>query len=113
MHELSLAESLYELIDESVQKHKIKYIKSIELEIGDLAQVEIETLLFYLNQYTAKSVAAEAEIKVNRIEAWGCCDSCRHEFKRHTLYDPCPRCEETAITMLSGQELNLRAIEAC
>lgn len=112
MHELSLAESLYSLINESIVQHKLTYIKTIEIEIGELAQVDIESLLMYLTKLSENSVAADATVHVKTVEAWGCCESCRHEFRRHTLYDPCPRCEETAITMISGQELNLTALEA-
>ena len=46
MHEMALAESLVELIEEEVRKHTARRVKTVRLAVGALATVEPEALAF-------------------------------------------------------------------
>ena len=49
MHELSIARSIVELVEEQADNRGASVVEELELEIGRLSGVEIQTLAFALD----------------------------------------------------------------
>ena len=49
MHELSIARSIVELVEEQADNRGASVVEELELEIGHLSGVEIQTLAFALD----------------------------------------------------------------
>lgn len=50
MHELSIARSIVELVEEQADNRGASVVEELELEIGHLSGVEIQTLEFALDK---------------------------------------------------------------
>ena len=50
MHELSIARSIVELVEEQADNRGASVVEELELEIGHLSGVEIQTLAFALDK---------------------------------------------------------------
>jgi hydrogenase nickel incorporation protein HypA/HybF len=64
MHELSIAYSIVELAEEQASSRNASEIEEIELEIGQLAGVEIQTLTFALQSVVKGTRLEKARIVI-------------------------------------------------
>ncbi|MBY0578748.1 MAG: hydrogenase maturation nickel metallochaperone HypA [Burkholderiales bacterium] len=65
MHELSLAESVLQIVEEHVQE--CRCVKAIHLEIGEHAGVDRDALKFCLELVCANSIAEGAAIEIAEV----------------------------------------------
>ena len=80
MHELSLAESLLQLIEEAAIKQNFTRVKTVWLELGQLTCVEQESLRFYFDVITQDSIAQQAKLEFIAILGHGVCDHCHRSM---------------------------------
>ena len=74
MHELSIARSIVELVEEQADNRGASVVEELELEIGHLSGVEIQTLAFALDSAIKGSKLEKARIIRHYIES---CPRCR------------------------------------
>jgi hydrogenase nickel incorporation protein HypA/HybF len=110
MHELSIAQSIVELAEEQARRQQASAIEEIEIEIGRLAGVEIQTLTFALESAVKDTMLEKAHIVRHDIDGEGRCGDCGACFKTEALFSPCPRCSSYAVRLLKGKELRVKSI---
>jgi hydrogenase nickel incorporation protein HypA/HybF len=110
MHELSIAQNIVELAEKYAQRHRALFIEEIELEIGRLAGVEIQTLDFALESAVRNTMLENARIVRHDIGGEGQCADCGACFTVEALFSPCPRCGSYAVGLLKGKELRVKSI---
>ena len=64
MHELSLAESILDILRDGARTHGYHRVKTVWLEIGQLACVEQESLRFGFDVVTRGSIAEQARLEI-------------------------------------------------
>lgn len=64
MHELSIARSIVELVEEQADNRGASVVEELELEIGHLSGVEIQTLEFALDSAIKGSKLEKAGLSV-------------------------------------------------
>jgi hydrogenase nickel incorporation protein HypA/HybF len=111
MHEMSLAESIVQLVEESVRADGCTTVKGVWLEIGQLAAVEKEALRFCFDVVTRGSVAEGARLEIIETPGQGWCMKCEGNVPVTTLYDPCPRCGSYQIQVTGGNEMRVKELE--
>jgi len=111
MHELSIAMGIVKIAEKEAKKANAATIKSIELEIGTLSGVEIDSLNFAWPMAVNGTLLEKAVKKISVIEALAKCGDCDHEFKVNNLFDPCPKCNSFLKIILKGKELRVKALE--
>lgn len=111
MHELSLATSLVELIEEESVHQNFRRVRKVRLEIGALAEVEPEALRFGFEVATASTCAAGAllEILTPPGEAW--CLECGQSVVIVQYYDGCPQCQSHRLQVTGGRQFRLTELE--
>ena len=62
MHEMSLAESVRQIIEDAARKQGFTRVKTVWLEIGQLACVEKESLRFCFDAVTHGSIAPQTHL---------------------------------------------------
>ena len=107
MHELALAESITELVVDCARRERIARVSRVVVEVGVAAAVDPEALLFCFPITTAETVAAGAELVINRIALRVRCDSCRTEYAPEKLVATCPACGSFAREVLAGREMRV------
>lgn len=110
MHELSIALGIVDIAQEAVQKAGAQMVTHIELEIGELAGVEIPALEFAWSEAVRGSVLADATRSIRRVSAQGYCMECDHEFAAQQLREACPSCGSPFTHLVRGQELRVHAV---
>lgn len=86
-------------------------VNLIELEIGKLAGVELDSLEFVWPLATEDSILKDARKKVHIIDGVGKCLDCDSHFKLENIYDSCPNCGSSAKEIIKGKELRVLALE--
>ena len=112
MHELSIAQSILESLEEEQQKHGFSRITSVNIRIGKFSNVVPESLQFCFDAVKAGTIADEAEIIFTVIPLEGTCTACRNKIHIQEDYFLCPFCGSIQVAVLSGEELDIISIEA-
>jgi hydrogenase nickel incorporation protein HypA/HybF len=111
MHELSIAQSIVDIIREEMGRHGAKTLKSVRLNIGEMSSIMHESLSFCFEVITADTPLHGARLIMETIPLKGYCRACHHEFKikNHTFV--CPLCESSKVDGISDQDLSIVEIE--
>ena len=108
MHELSIAQSILDLIEEHAASDGFTTVHRLELEVGALSGIELDALTFALDAVRPSSRLADAGISVTVIEADGRCVACGATFRMRETFTPCPQCGSGRIDAHGGTDLRIR-----
>ena len=112
MHELSVAESLVEIACEKAEELGGVSVEALHVRLGPLAGVVKEALLFSFDLATEGTIVAGARLVVEDVPLTVRCPDCRED--RIVEGPPrlrCPECGAATPEVVSGRELELRALE--
>jgi hydrogenase nickel incorporation protein HypA/HybF len=121
MHELSISDEIVRNVLETAKKYDGKKVLSIQLEIGELALLNVEQVTFWIHELFKGSVAEGAKVKVRTIKARVKCESCgykgginldRQDPFQQFFPHSCPKCNSFQIKVEKGRECTLRRIQA-
>lgn len=111
MHELSIIHSILETTEQELRSRGNGYaVEAIELEIGELAGVEISTLEFLWPAAVEQTVLEKAGWHITRIPGKARCHDCGALFTMQQYYDPCPECGSHLAHITSGEELRIKSL---
>ena len=111
MHELSIAQSIVDILHDQMRIHRLLKVESVWLRVGVLRNVEIESLGFGFDVLTAGSPLEGAQLEVEEVPIKGRCLQCSQEFTLSNWFDDCPICGGARVEITSGKELDIVAIE--
>lgn len=111
MHELSIAQSIVDILHDQMRIHKLSKVESVWLRVGVLRSVQIESLGFSFDLLTAGSPLEGARLEVEEVPIKGRCMACGQQVRLNHWLDDCPLCRGTRIEVTSGKELDIVAIE--
>lgn len=111
MHELSVALGIVKIAEEETSKAEAQSVELIELEIGTLAGIEIDSLDFVWASAVKNTVLENAVKRIHIIQGKGKCIDCDSVFDIKNIYDPCPKCGGFLKNILFGKELRVKALE--
>ncbi len=111
MHELSIALGIVKIAEDETAKVNAKTVTKIELIVGVLSGVEIDSLEFVWSSAVKDSVLEKAELEITRVEGKGKCVDCDTIFDMENIYDCCPNCNSNFKGILKGKELKVKALE--
>lgn len=110
MHELSIAQNIVQLAEQQARAHQADEIEELELEIGSLAGVELQSLEFALESSVKGTMLETARIVRHDIIAEGRCGDCEQIFPVETMFSPCPHCGSYCVKIIKGKELRIKSI---
>jgi len=111
MHEMSLAENVLQIIEDAASKQGFGRVRTVWLEIGQLACVEPESLRFSFAEVTRDSIAQQARLEIIEIKGQGWCDKCARDVPLPALYEACPNCGSYQIKVTGGDQMRVRELE--
>ena len=107
MHEMSIAQSLFDILREEMVKNNAKTLRSVKLRIGELSAIVPDSLSFCFQVMTQGTDMEGAELIMDIIPLEGMCNSCGKSFEIKGYAFKCPHCEGTEIETVSGQDLSI------
>ena len=111
MHEVSIAEGIFDIVRENIQEYQLKKINRVVLKIGEFTCVEDHALRFAFEAFAKDTEAEGAELRIHRVKATAQCDECGEIFNISFTDKICPRCKTFSSKIITGYELSLDEIE--
>jgi hydrogenase nickel incorporation protein HypA/HybF len=111
MHEMSLAEGVLQLVEETARREAATRVKTVVLEIGRMSSVEPEALRFCFDSVTLGSIAQGAELEVVMVAGSGWCMVCAQTVALNARFEACPNCGSYQVQAVSGTEMRVKEIE--
>lgn len=111
MHELSLAENIIQLVEQTAGQEKATRVKTVFVEVGRLAQVDVDALCFAFEVVARGGCAAGAHLAILDVEALGVCEDCGVQTAMVAMHTPCAGCGGHRLRLLSGQEMRVKGVE--
>jgi len=111
MHELSIAQSLMQLVLAEAEKANARKVITVSLKVGELTGVVPDSLSFCFELLSKSTIAENAKITIEKVPIRGYCSQCKDDFAiTHNLYR-CTTCGNTQIDLTSGRELQIDHLE--
>lgn len=110
MHEMSLAMNIIDLASSRAREAGADHVRGVELEVGSMAGVMVDSLRFCFEAASRNTPAEGAALTIQTIEASGQCTACSACFPVHTMTDGCPECGEMLVHISGGRELKIISI---
>lgn len=111
MHEMSLAEGVLQLVEETARREQASRVSRVILEIGRLAAVEGEALRFCFDVVTRGGIAEGAVLEIIDVPGSGWCLPCGETVPIEERYGACPKCGSHQVQPTGGTEMRVREIE--
>ena len=112
MHEMSLAESVREIVDETARANGARRVAAVRLEIGKLAQVEIDAMRFAFDVVT-RGLARRRRRGSRSSRAMAAPGACaaRESVAIARRGDACPKCGSYQLQVTGGDRMRVMDIE--
>jgi len=111
MHEVALAYSIVELVEAEALAQHFTRVKRIHVEIGALATVEPDALVFGFDSVSLGTVAEGAALRIARPAGTASCLGCGLTAALSQRGDPCPGCGGYQRVVTAGEELKVTELE--
>ncbi len=111
MHELSLCEGVIQVLEEAARRQGFERVKTVWLEIGALAGVELDAMRFGFEVVKKGTLADGARLEIIRRPGRAWCLPCGREVEISRRFDPCPCCGSHQLQVTGGEELNVKELE--
>jgi len=111
MHELSIAQSIFSIVQQAVPADQLGQVKTIYLKIGTLSGIEVDALIFSFDILKEKSPFPSATLSVEMIESRARCNDCGNVFSYEGFGTECPQCGSFSLTIVQGREMKVTGID--
>lgn len=111
MHEMSIAQSLIDILREEMTRHGAARLKSVRLRVGQMSAVVPESLSFCFEVITSGTDMEGARLLMDVIPLAATCLDCHKGFEIKAYSFSCPHCASPNIETTSGQELSIVEME--
>lgn len=111
MHEMSLCEGILQVLEDQAEVQDYRRVKTVWLEVGALAGVEIPALAFSYEVVCRGSLAEGSRLEISAVPATAWCLPCAESVRVEARYDPCPKCGGHQLQVTAGDELRIKELE--
>jgi hydrogenase nickel incorporation protein HypA/HybF len=111
MHELAVTESILNISLEHAKKVQASRVTDINLTIGRLSSIVDDSVQFYWDLISEKTICEGAKLHFTRLAARLSCQDCGKEYTLESELTPCPQCGSNRIKVLSGDEFWVDSIQ--
>ena len=108
MHEMSLAESVLQILQESARAQNFQRVRSVVLEIGKLSAVEPDAMRFCFDSVMRGTLAEGAELQIIETPGAGCCLTCGATLAMQEQYGLCPDCGSPRLQITAGNQMRVK-----
>jgi hydrogenase nickel incorporation protein HypA/HybF len=111
MHEMSLCESVIQILEDEAMKQGFHKVKQLWLEIGSLSHVEPEAMAFSFEAIKQNTLAADAKLTIIDIPGIAWCMNCAKNVAIQQRFDACPECGGIELQIAEGEEMRIKELE--
>jgi len=111
MHELSITQSMLDLVLKQAEEAGASKVGKINLVIGEMTGVVDSCVRFYFGFLSKGTPAEEAALNFEVIPTTARCLDCGKDFRLGEFDWTCPYCQSNNIEITGGKELYVKSIE--
>ncbi len=111
MHELSIAQSVLDIVHQYVPADDRHRIATVGMKIGELSGVVVDSLEFCFTAITSATPMKDARLKVTEVPVQARCRTCAATFRVKDSDFRCPSCGSGDLEITAGRELQVTDIE--
>jgi hydrogenase nickel incorporation protein HypA/HybF len=111
LHELTLCESILDILDEEKRRRGFRAIRRLRLEIGRFGCIDPDALVYALDVTTRGSWLEGVAIEVDRPPGQAHCLDCGRDVEVETRAAACPHCGSDRLLATGGDEMRLVEME--
>jgi hydrogenase nickel incorporation protein HypA/HybF len=111
LHELSITQSILDIVTEHANRARAGNVRGINLVVGELTGFVDESIQFYFDLLSPGTVADGARLAIRRIPAKVACRSCGQVYAPQGSRWHCPVCDVVGGDVVAGQEFLVESIE--
>jgi hydrogenase nickel incorporation protein HypA/HybF len=114
MHEMSVISSLLRIVLAEADKANSKSVVSIRLQVGEFSDLQAAWMQRFFDIMSRGTKAEGATIKIEKVPGRMKCSECLHEFNvslKELDALLCPKCGEKKMSLISGRQYYLKAME--
>ena len=104
MHELYLAESVLNIVQEYAARQQFKKVNSILLSFGRLSCIEPKSLQFAFEVQARETLAQDAALQFKILPSVLHCFSCGKDLEVDIYEGACPQCRGEEVLLVGGTE---------
>ena len=113
MHELGTIYYVIDTVEKLIVENNLSKVASITLEVGEVSGIIPEYLTDFWQYAREKSEHfKETELKIEKLEAVTYCQDCRKTYPTMVYKKICPYCGSENTFLVTGNEYNIKEIEA-
>lgn len=109
MHELAIAEHMFDIISESIGGKKD--LEKVSITLGPLSGISAEALSFCFDEVAFTKGFGKPQLVIEKTLADIKCNNCNHKYKTDDFYNICPKCASVDKEILSGDEFTIDSVE--
>ncbi|MBQ9662409.1 MAG: hydrogenase maturation nickel metallochaperone HypA [Oscillospiraceae bacterium] len=114
MHELGTIYYVIDTVEKLAAENDLKKVASITLEVGEVSGIIPDYLSdFWLYARKKTELFQETELKIEPIQAVTYCQDCAKTYPTIPQGKICPHCGSGNTFLITGNEYNIKEIEAC
>lgn len=111
MHELSIANSILDIVLNEKKTKKLPDIKAVGLRIGALSGILPDALEFSFDAIKKETLLENTVLKISVISVSAICKNCGENFPVEDLVFSCQKCNSTSIEVDKGQEMDITYLD--
>ena len=113
MHELGIAFQIVKEVDAIAEKNKVKSVKKVILEIGEVSTI-VPKYLYDVWVWACKNNSKylkNCELQIIELKAISYCENCKELFPTVENGKTCPKCHKQDTYLVKGNETTISKIE--
>lgn len=111
MHEMSIAQSILDIIIPIAQREGAERITAVNVVAGELRAIVPLQLTFCFSLMAENTIASAAQLNLETIPVTAHCKGCGETFVVHDYQYVCPKCCGLDIEVTGGTDLRVVDIE--
>ena len=111
MHEMSLCESIVQILEDNARSQGFDQVKTVWLEIGRLSGVELDAMRFSFDAVTRGTLADSARLEIIEVPGQAWCLQCGKTVPVEQRFDACPDCGSYQLQVTGGEQMRIKELE--
>ena len=109
MHELGTVFYVIREVEQVVEENHLTKVASVTLEIGEVSGI----IPYYLTDCWQWAIQKSQYLKEAELKIVTFCEDCKQTYPTVKYAKICPHCKSEHTYLVSGNEYNIKEIEAC